>query len=46
LPENYAQSVIDIAKSFHIEAQIIGHVQASMTPKVLLKTPFGEFDYV
>jgi phosphoribosylformylglycinamidine cyclo-ligase len=43
--EKNAKAVIDIARSFNIEAQIIGHVESSQSNEVLLKTPQGEFIY-
>jgi phosphoribosylformylglycinamidine cyclo-ligase len=45
LPAEHAQAVIDIAKSFNIDAQIVGRCQATNSRKVTLKTPFGEFEY-
>ena len=42
-PDN-AQKVIDISKSFNIDAQIIGRVEEG--PKSLtIKSEFGEFNY-
>ena len=34
LDEKYAQTVIDIAKSFNVNAQIIGHVEANAQPEL------------
>lgn len=45
LPEANAEEVIAISKSFGIEAQIIGRVEASAEKKVTLKTIQGEFVY-
>jgi phosphoribosylformylglycinamidine cyclo-ligase len=45
LSEQYAQEVIDIAKSFNMEAQIIGRVEKSDSKKVTIKTVTGEFSY-
>ena len=45
LPEAFAQQVIDIVKSFEIDAQIIGRVESSSTKQVTLRTPHGEFIY-
>lgn len=45
LPEEYAQTIIDISKSFSVDAQIIGRVEASDTKKLTIKSEFGEFDY-
>lgn len=39
-----AQQVIDIAKSFHIDAQVVGHIEEG--PRSLtIKSEFGEFNY-
>lgn len=45
LPESEAERVIEISKRFHIDAQIVGRVEASKTKQVTLKTPNGEFVY-
>lgn len=41
----YAQAVIDISKSFGINAQIIGRVEAAENKGVTIKSEFGEFVY-
>jgi len=46
LPEEEAQSVIDIATRFGIDAQVIGHVEAADRPTVRLTTPEGEEEYL
>ncbi len=45
LPEKYAQEIIEISKSFNIDAQIIGHVEEYNGEKVTIKSPYGEFVY-
>ncbi len=45
LPEAHAQQVIDISKSFGIEAQVIGRVETAKAKQVTLQTPYGEFIY-
>ncbi|UII22230.1 AIR synthase-related protein [Fulvivirga ligni] len=45
LDEKHAQTVIDIAKSFNIPAQIIGRVEASDSKKLTIKSDKGEFVY-
>lgn len=45
LPEQYAQDIIDISKSFNIDAQIVGRVEAHEGKKLTLKSQFGEFVY-
>jgi phosphoribosylformylglycinamidine cyclo-ligase len=43
--ETDAQQIIDISKSFNIEAQIIGRVEASEQKQVTIKSEHGEFLY-
>jgi phosphoribosylformylglycinamidine cyclo-ligase len=43
--EKYAQDIISIAKSFDIEAQIIGRVEASEKKKVTVRSEKGVFEY-
>ena len=46
LPAQFAREVIDIARSFNIDAQIIGHVEARPEgAKVTLHTENGIFEY-
>jgi phosphoribosylformylglycinamidine cyclo-ligase len=45
LPENLAQQVIDISRSFGIDAQVIGHVEAYAGKKVTIKSQQGTFLY-
>lgn len=45
LPEEYAQQVIAISKSFNIDAQIIGRVEAHEGKKVTIESEFGKFEY-
>lgn len=45
LSAEHAQRVIEIAQSFGIEAQIIGHVEANEGKKVTVQSEFGEFVY-
>lgn len=45
LPEEYADSIIQIANSFDIEAQVIGRVEKSSEKKLTIKSPYGEFNY-
>lgn len=45
LPEKYAQPIIDISKSFHVDAQIIGRVERSTNKKLTIKSEHGEFNY-
>jgi phosphoribosylformylglycinamidine cyclo-ligase len=43
--ENAAEKMIAIAKSFQIEAQIIGHVEASETKKLTVSGAWGDLQY-
>ena len=45
LPEQYAQEVIDISKSFGVEAQIVGRVESATQKQVTIKSEFGKFVY-
>jgi len=40
-----AAGMIEIAKSFHIEAKVIGHVRESAQKEVTIRSEFGEFHY-
>ena len=40
-----AQEVIEIAKSFNIDAQIIGHVEDAPQNHLTIKSEFGTFEY-
>ncbi|MGJ3235772.1 AIR synthase related protein [Marivirga sp.] len=43
--EKDAKSIIDISKSFNIDAQIIGRVEASEQKQVTVISEYGEFGY-
>lgn len=45
LSKQHAQKVIEIAKSFDIDAQIIGFVEASEKSEVLIESKYGKFKY-
>ena len=45
LPAEHAQRVIEISKSFNIDAQIVGRVEAHEGNKVSIKTPEGWVEY-
>ncbi|MDF1516668.1 MAG: AIR synthase-related protein [Lutibacter sp.] len=40
-----AQNIIAISKSFNVDAQIVGRVEASETKKLTIKSEFGVFEY-
>ena len=43
--ERAAQEMIQIAKEFNIEAQIVGHVEASDKKQLTINSQFGTFEY-
>ncbi len=45
LAPEQAQQVIDISRSFGIEAQIVGFVEASAKTELLIESEFGRFEY-
>ncbi len=44
--ERYAQTVMDIARSFGIDAQVVGHVEAGERASVAVTTPGGVEEYI
>ncbi len=45
LPGEFAQQVIDISKSFGIDAQIIGRIEQSDHTHLTIHSPYGVFEY-
>jgi phosphoribosylformylglycinamidine cyclo-ligase len=45
VPEEIAADIISISKSFNVDAQIIGHVEAADKKQVTVQSEFGEFVY-
>ena len=45
LPKEYAQQVIEISKSFGIDAQIIGRIEASDHTHLTIHSEYGVFEY-
>ena len=45
LPQEFAQKVIDISKSFNIDAQIVGYCEASDKRELEIESEFGKFNY-
>ena len=45
LPEEYAQAIIDISKSFNVDAQIVGHVETASGKKLTIDSKYGSFNY-
>jgi phosphoribosylformylglycinamidine cyclo-ligase len=44
LPKESAEKVIEISRSFNIDAQIIGHIEEGKR-SLTIKSEFGEFNY-
>ena len=45
VPEEIASEIIKISRSFQVDAQIIGRVEASESKKLTIKSEFGMFEY-
>jgi phosphoribosylformylglycinamidine cyclo-ligase len=45
VPKEVADDIISISKSFNIDAQIVGRVEASETKKLTITSEFGVFEY-
>jgi phosphoribosylformylglycinamidine cyclo-ligase len=45
VPKEIAEDIIAISNSFHVEAKIIGRVEANSTKKLTIKSQYGEFIY-
>ena len=45
LPEAIAQEIIEISKSFGVDAQIVGRVEASAVKKLTIQSEYGIFEY-
>lgn len=45
VPQEIAEDIISISKSFNIDAQIIGRVEAAEQKQVTIRSEFGEFVY-
>ena len=45
LPAEFADQVIEISKSFGIDAQVIGRIEESDSTKLTIKSEFGTFEY-
>ncbi|MDE6574290.1 MAG: phosphoribosylformylglycinamidine cyclo-ligase [Muribaculaceae bacterium] len=44
-PAEVASQIIEISKSFGVDAKIIGHVEDAAVKKLTLVTPYGTFEY-
>ncbi|MCY1222181.1 Phosphoribosylformylglycinamidine cyclo-ligase [compost metagenome] len=45
VPQEIADEIIAISKSFNVDAQIVGRVEASESKKLTIKSEFGTFEY-
>jgi len=45
LPEEQANKIIEISRSFNIDAQIVGYVEQSEQKELIIESPFGTFHY-
>ena len=45
VPQEIADDIIEISKSFNVDAKIVGRVEASEAKKLTIKSEFGEFHY-
>lgn len=45
LPEEFADDIIAISKSFGVDAQIVGRVTDAESKKLTIKSVYGEFEY-
>src|SRR5690554_3056554 len=45
VPEEIAEKIIKISKSFNVDAQIVGRVEESNTKKLTITSEFGTFEY-
>ena len=45
LPQEFAQQVIDISKSFNIDARIIGRIEPSDHTHLTIHSEYGKFEY-
>lgn len=46
IPEQNAQSIIDISQSFGVDAQVVGRVENSENTRVTIESDKGEFEYL
>ncbi len=46
LSEEHAAKVIEISKSFRVDARIIGHVEKSHVRELVIESEFGRFKFL
>jgi phosphoribosylformylglycinamidine cyclo-ligase len=45
VPQELANDIISISKSFNVDAKIVGKVEASTSKKLTIQSESGEFHY-
>ncbi len=45
VPENIAEALIEISQGFHVEAKVVGRVEAADTKKLTIRSEYGTFVY-
>lgn len=45
VPEEIAENIIEISKSFNVDAQLVGRVEAASSKQLTIKSAMGEFVY-
>ncbi|MBN2681831.1 MAG: phosphoribosylformylglycinamidine cyclo-ligase [Bacteroidales bacterium] len=45
VPEEISKKIIEISKSYNIDAKIIGHCEAANSKKLTIDSEFGKFEY-
>lgn len=45
LPKEYAQQVIEISRSFNVDAQIVGYVEKSTVRELIIDSEYGRYTY-
>ena len=45
MPAEIANDIIEISKSFNVDAKIVGRVEASDSKKLTIESEFGQFEY-
>ena len=45
VPKDVAPKIIEISKSFNIDAQIVGRVSSSETKRLTIESTYGQFEY-
>ncbi|UYW01532.1 phosphoribosylformylglycinamidine cyclo-ligase [Flavobacterium agricola] len=45
VPQEIADDIISISKSFNVDAQIVGRVESATAKKLTIQSPYGTFEY-